>query len=197
MPDPVTGITAATAIGGAALSAKGASDAASDAADARNASLSFDRQRYADWQATYGSLQDNLADYYEGLTPAGYITRNSEALDKEYEAAQTQLRESLAQRGIRPDSGVAVAIDAGLELGRAEKRAEVRATAEEQVNKQKQGFLALGLGANPADTVSANNRAVYQNASRDASQASAAAGQAVGTAVSEVGTALSDYFRGE
>ena len=46
--------------------AEGAGDAARDADAAR---LAFEQERYDEWKATYGPIEDQLAAYYETLSP--------------------------------------------------------------------------------------------------------------------------------
>lgn len=196
MPEPATAITVGGSIAGGVMAKEGAEDAADTAADSQGTMLAFEQQRYNDWKATYGDIEANLAEYYENLTPNRYITSNNEAYDKEYSSAKDRIRESFTQRGIRPDSGVAAAVDAGMEINRAEARAEIAATAEQEVADRKQAFLGLGVQRDPSNSLSSANRSVYQNDQAVAGQAANAAGRAVGQAIGNTTTALADYFRG-
>lgn len=196
MPEPATATIVGGSVIGGAVAADGARDAADTAADSQDAMLAFERQRYNDWKAIYGDIEQGLADYYEELTPARFISQNFDAYEQEYADTRKRLQESLTQRGIRADSGVAVSLDAGMELARTEYRAGVRANAEQEVADRKQSFLGLGVQRDPSNSLSAANRAVYQNDTAIAGQAAAAAGEAVGTAIGETTTALADYFRG-
>lgn len=196
MPAPAVGM-AVGSIAGAAISADAAGDAADQASDDRQAVLAFEQQRYNDWKAMYGGIEENLASYYENLTPDKFITQNMEAYETELEGVRERIRTSFAQRGIRPDSGVALGAEAGLELARGEKRASIRANAEQEVMDRKQSFLGLGVQRDPSNSYSSALQQQSAYSTQASNQASAAAGQAMGQAISDTTTALSDYFREE
>lgn len=54
---------------GSVISGKSAKKQAAAAAEADKAELDFAKEQYQDWLDTYGDLQDNLAEYYNNLTP--------------------------------------------------------------------------------------------------------------------------------
>lgn len=146
-------ITAAVInVGGAYLTQKKASksaDRATQAAsDAEAARLGFEREQWEEWQATYGPIEDQLANYYETLTPTFRVTQGLEAFEKERERSMKQLRETFAQRGISY-SGVAAQVELQDKLTSAQERARIRANAPMEVAREKLGFLQVGLGQNP------------------------------------------------
>lgn len=146
-------ITAAViTAGGAYLSSRSASrssDRATQAAsDAEAARLAFEQEQWDEWQATYGPVQDQLANYYETLTPTFRVTQGLEAHEKEMNRSLKKIEESFAQRGIST-SGIAAQTRTELSVASAEERARIRAQAPLEVAKEKLGFLQIGLGQNP------------------------------------------------
>lgn len=183
----------ATAIAGSAVIGAVASNNASKRAtrSADNAAaneLAFNQERYDDWKEVYGDLQSNLSDYYNNLSPDFYETQGLEAFNKEFELTQTRLQESLSQRGIT-DSGISAQLEQQGEIGAAEQRAKIRATAPAMAAEEKTRFLQIGLGQNPAGSI-ANTLANQSNrTATDAANARRAAGQATGAAIAEIGNA--------
>ena len=107
--------------------------------------LAFQREQYEDWKGIYGDLQENLGNYYNSLSADDYIAKGVTAVNKEYAAANKSLTQQLAQRGIS-NSGIAAASLTSLEQQSASAKANIRATADQQVATDKMQFLGLGLG---------------------------------------------------
>lgn len=184
-------VAGATVVGGY-MAAESASDDRAAASAMSAAQLAFEKEKHQDWKDTYGSIEDNLAEYYNNLTPEYYATQGLEAVQKESEATRMRLKTSLAQRGIE-DSGVSLALEQQSDIGLAEQRATVRADAPRKAMEEKRGFLQVGLGQNPGSSLSTTmaNQASQASARADASER--AAGQGVATAITAVGSALDDY----
>lgn len=164
-------------------------------ADKRSANaMAFEQEKYNDWNEVYGPLQDNLADYYNNLTPGYYESVGLEAFAQEQQTAMTRIDESLAQRGIDPSSGISASLKAQSELGGAEGRAQIRRDAPRQAAEDKRSFLQIGLGQNPGSTLSNELSNQANQAQVRANQATQAAGTAAGAAINTVGTALVDYI---
>lgn len=134
--------------------ASDASDDASDAADARAASasdssadlLAFEQEKYDDWKDIYGDVEQNLADFYENMTPEFLTSAGLEEEAKSFATAQTNIKTSLAQRNLG-GSGLEADLIAGQEIQSAEKRAEIRRDAPLQVAEMQQNFLQPNLAA--------------------------------------------------
>ena len=143
---------AAITVGGTYLISRSANKAAGRTAqaatDADTARLGFEREQWEEWQATYGPIEDQLAHYYETLTPTLRITQGLEAFEKERTRSMEDFRQTLAQRGIEY-SGIAAQVELEDKLGSAEERARIRAAAPMEVAREKLGFLEVGLGMNP------------------------------------------------
>ena len=113
------------------------------ARDLEAEALDFERQRYAEWQETYGSLEDNLGDYYNGLDPDDYRLRGFQAEKQRFQSVQEQIKKQFGNG----ESGSAAeqlalaqsTIASGQQLAAIDFNAE-RETAREQLS-----FLQLGL----------------------------------------------------
>jgi len=178
---------------GASASASAASDASDQAAAASAAQLEFDRDRYEDWQATYGGIQDNLSNYYNSLTPDFYEAQGLEAFQQEHQNQLTQVRETLAQRGLS-NSGIAAATELSFAHQGATTRAGIRAMAPAAAAEDQLRFLQVGLGQNPGQSMSQTLAQQSAQANQQANQANIVAGQAIGQAINTATTGLSDYF---
>lgn len=193
MPDPATGITAGVGLLGAHQSSSASRRASRDAAAGEAAALAFEQERYDDWKAIYGPIQENLADYFSGVTADYYEVQGLEAFEMEKETTLKALEESLAQRGIS-DSGIAAALETGIEMEAIGERARIRTEAPAKAAEEKMRFLQVGLGSDPSQSL-ANTLSNQASAARSrASAAQQAAGEAVGSAISTTGTALADYY---
>lgn len=188
---------AGASVAGSLISSNASSKASKSASAASKEQLEFDKQRYEDWKNVYGPIQDNLSSYYSNLTPDYYETLGLEAFELERNNAMDSIETSLAQRGIT-DSGVATQIKAEADLGAATTRAQIRRQAPAQLAQEQMNFLAVGQGANPANSVSSTLSQQANSARQTANSAASASGQAWNSAIqsvgSLVGTGLSTYF---
>jgi len=174
------GAAAVTVVGGAISS----NNAAKKAENSEKRNLAFAEAQYQDWLDAFGSVQDNLSDYYNSLTPEFFEARNLEAFEKEKTRAMDNLRIGLEQRGIAT-SGLAADAEADIEFASASERAKIRAEAPMRVAQEQLGFLQTGLGVNPASSV----QQVLSNQSvRTAKQADAARAEAADAASAAVDT---------
>jgi len=197
-----TAVVGAAVVGGVVSSrnASKARDSASKAtkasSDASDAQLSFEYEKYDDWNETYGPLQDNLANYYNNVTPEYYAAVGVEKFNEEFQTSLQRIDESFAQRGIDTSSGIAGSIKSQAELDAAETRAGIRREAPRQATEDQSRFLQIGMGQNPGSSVSSTlaqksreQSLTAQNASITAGNASTAAGNAWGAAIPQVGNA--------
>ena len=184
---------AGATLGSAYLSSSSASDATGAASDAAEAQLNFERERYADWKDTYGTVENNLSSYFSTLTPEFYAAQGLENFEKEKNVALDRVRENFAQRGIT-DSGLAAATEVDFATSGAESRAKVRAEAPSVAREEQLRFLQVGLGLSPGSAYSSALSGEASRLSGEASAANLAAGEATSSAVKSVGTALADYF---
>jgi len=181
----------ATAVVGASVvtgymgsrSASKASDAASDSSQAQ---LSFEYEKYDDWNETYGPLQDNLAEYYNSVTPEYYAAVGVEKFNEEFQTSLQRIDESFAQRGIDPSSGISGSIKSQAELNAAETRAGIRREAPRQATEDQSRFLQIGLGQNPGSSISSTLSQQSREQAITAQNAQTAAGNAWGAAIPQV-----------
>lgn len=178
---------------GSVISGKSAKKQADAAAEADKAELDFAKEQYQDWLDTYGDLQDNLAEYYNNLTPDTLEVQGLEQFELERERALTNINENLAQRGIAT-SGLAAAVEIEDQLSSATERARIRAEAPLRSAAERSRFLQIGLGQNPAS----NLQNVLSDTARDArdraDRSASAAGEAIGGAVSSGLNLLADVL---
>ncbi len=165
--------------------ASSASDRATDAAsDAEQARLDFEMEQWDEWQATYGNVEDQLAAYYETLTPTFRATQGLEAHEKEMNRMKKNVRETLDQRGIGT-SGIAAQFEMETSISSAEERARIRAAAPLEVAREKLGFLQTGLGMQPQagmrDALGDATLRTAQDARTAARNAGAASGAFIGS----------------
>ncbi|QBP07039.1 hypothetical protein ETP1_038 [Edwardsiella phage ETP-1] len=200
-------IAGAASVAGSLMSKKSSDKASSQAEQANEASLQmqreqleFEKERYADWKAIYGPIQENLGNYYQNLSPEYYEAMGLEAFELERTNAMSRLDETLAQRGVT-DSGLSASLRSDMAMQSATQRAQIRRQAPVQARQEQQDFLSLGMRADPAPSVSsalAQRSSFGQQsamaAQGRAQQASMAAGQAFGSAVSTIGSGLSSYL---
>jgi len=109
-----------SAVVGGVVASNSADKASRTAKQLSSDQLAFEQQRLDEWNEVYGPVQDNLADYYNNLTPEYYETLGLENLEQERQTAMTRLDENLAQRGIDPSSGISASLHAQSELEGAE-----------------------------------------------------------------------------
>lgn len=188
----VAGATVAVGVGSAVSASNSASKDRKAAAKSDKASLAFEQQKYDDWQEVYGPIEKNLSKFYNSMTPESLATQNLTEFNRQNATAIETINTTLAQRGML-NSGTSAAVTLASELNSAEKRADIRATADEQVAAEQGRFLQIGLGQNPGDSMS---QVLQNKALRDADQASYSsqvAGKAVNTALTSAGSALDDY----
>lgn len=179
---------AGSAVLGAVVSSNAAGKATDAASKASQSELAFNQQRYDDWKAVYGPIQDNLSDYYSNLSPDMYEAQGLEAFNAEYQKAQDAVATSLAQRGIT-DSGLSAQLEQQGAISAAQNRAAIRMDAPAKVAELQSNFLQIGLGQDPSGDIAgtlARNTSTTQNI---ATQSQMAAGQAAGNAITEVGNA--------
>ena len=189
MPVAGAAIAAVGAIGGSVISSRASSKDSKRAADAQNAQLSFDMERYDDWQNIFGGVQENLSNYYNSISPDYYVAAGLEAFEKEREAQMGKLNETLAQRGLS-NSGLAATVATEDAISSAEARASIRREAPRQAREDQSRFLQIGMGQNPGSSVSSTLGSIAANAQTQANQASEAAGKAMSSAVSSTGKAI-------
>ena len=124
---------AIVSVGVGMIASKRASDKLQHAIDARKDA----------WDALYGNVEQNLADYYNNLTPDKLIAAGIQAEELGFAESKKQLITRLAQRGLG-GGGLEADLIAKGEIGSAERRAEIRATAEETVREQQSIYLQGG-----------------------------------------------------
>lgn len=177
---------AGATVAGSVISSRSASKASKAASKSASDELAFNQQRYDDWLNVYGPVQDNLADYYDTLTPEYYATMGLEEFEKERSQAMEQLSTNLAQRGIATNSGIGLQLKTNMDTSAAETRANIRRAAPTEVVQQKQNFLQIGLSQNPATDVTGSLARQTASTQQIANTANAAAGSSWGNTINTI-----------
>lgn len=193
----VAGAVAVGSIGSSYMASKSADKAGKRAAASSDAAIGFEQEKYDDWNEVYGPIQDNLASYYENVSPDYYAATGLETFEQQYQTAQTRINENLAQRGIDPSSGIAISLESQGALNAAETRAGIRKDAPRQAAEDKSRFLQIGLGQNPGSSLSSALQNQASNLQQQAGYANQAAGQAISKAIPQatqfIGKAIDTY----
>lgn len=124
--------------------------------------LEFQKDQYADWKDIYGDIQENLGEYYKNLDADDLTAMGLQNQQREYQAAIKTIERDAAQRGIS-NSGIEYAVKSAATFQNAERRAEIRTNADNQVAQQKLSFLGIGLGQGTAMLGNINNAASNAN----------------------------------
>lgn len=163
--------------------------------------LAFQQAQYANWQSVYGSIQDNLSNYFNSMSADSRARQNITMLEQEYNRASEVLNANLASRGMA-GSGAAVLGTTQLEQSRAVNRVNARLEAEDYVTNAKMQFLNLGLGQqaqlqnNISNTYSNMAQTMLGFAGNKGDQASGAAsggGSMIGQGLGTLGQAIGMY----
>jgi hypothetical protein len=139
-------VVAAAIIGSAALGYVSSQEASANQKKGlgiAQTQFEFDKQQYADWKSMYGGLEENLSDFYNGLTPEYATTQGLQQQQQAYQEGLTKMKEQLAKSGA--PTGAQADIQARAALENARNRATIRAEAPYKVAEQKQSFLNLGI----------------------------------------------------
>lgn len=107
--------------------------------------LEFQKEKYADWESVYGPIQENLGKYFSDLGSENVVALGLREQQIAHQRSSQQIKQNLARRGLG-DSGFEAYVESSAELANEQKRAEIRATADQSVAQQQMGFLGLGLG---------------------------------------------------
>jgi hypothetical protein len=173
----VAGIGAVAGIIGSKKAGDASKEATAAASEASDAQIAFAQKEYDDWKEIYGPVEQNLAKYYDELTPELRATQGLEAFEMERNRAIEGLNINLAQRGIAT-SGIAGQIGIETSLAGSQERARIRAEAPMSAAREKLGFLNAGMGIDPANTLNSALITDANNTNANSMQASRAAGSA-------------------
>lgn len=94
---------------------------------------------YNQFQQTYGSIEQNMADYFSNLTADSLNTKMQDALTQRFSQAQERLNQNMALRGIQ-GSGVQAGAQSNLASTEALARAQADIQAPEMVAQQQAQF---------------------------------------------------------
>ena len=101
------------------------------------------QRQYQDWEAMFGPIQENLANYYSSMDPKDFALMGKGTIDEAYQTASDSLQKNLAQRGIQ-GGGVEAGAQAQLESATALARGQNTLQSEAAYAQAQQDFLATG-----------------------------------------------------
>jgi len=107
--------------------------------------LEFDKQKYNEWENTFGPLGENLHDYYTHLNPDQYEARIASSIMGSINPQYRQVNKTLAARGLA-NSGLADYAKMAINHNAEAQLANAPMQALNQALKQKQAFVNIGLG---------------------------------------------------
>ena len=118
--------------------------AINNATSIANDQLQLYKSQLNDWEAAFGSIQNNLSEYYKSLDPTILASNHIQNIEEEYKRASDNINAELTRRGL-DTSGASVAANTQLQRGLAESRAEAKYKAPQEVAMMQQGYLQ-GVG---------------------------------------------------
>jgi len=142
-------------------------------------SLAFAESQYDRYLDIYGDVEENMATYYDSLTPEKYETMGLDAYDEQFKTAKSNYETTMAQRGLQ-GSGIEAEGLMSMDVQGAQQRANIQSTSDQQWAQDQLGFLSLGLGSQAGVNLSNT----YTNAASTYGQQATAAGQGVGSLIS-------------
>lgn len=123
--------------------AKAQADAMNRMVDLQNEQLQLYKDELDNFQAVFGDVQQNLKNFYSGLSADSVAAKDIQNLETEFSRVSTQLNQQMAQRGML-GSGADVAAQTALASNLATGRAEARSNAASKVANQQLGWYSLG-----------------------------------------------------
>ncbi len=105
--------------------------------------LEFSQGLLTDWEETFGSMQDNLSDYYSGLDPVKYATEYKSNLNDNIDKQLSQMNDTLSASGLQ-NSGMAAQTAKEAAFAKATGGAVADLAADDKVAAMQQGFVNSG-----------------------------------------------------
>ena len=115
--------------------------------------------QYNQYQEIYGGIEENLANYYQNLSPDLYSAQMKDSITKQYEQSSQNLSANLAARGIQ-GSGVEAAGMTQLESDRMMGNAQADIMAPQMVAEQ-QGKFFSSVGQQQQQMANNNMQSAY------------------------------------
>lgn len=170
-------------------------EAISKTQELANEKLHMFQEQQRVWENVFGSIRDNLSNYYKNLDAESLAAKNIQNLEMEYNRASKEVNQELARRGL-VGSGADVSANTSLASNLATRRAEARTNAPAQVAQQQLGYLA-GVGLPQQNSITAGLTNSYDtllqaNSSLTNlySQQAASAGQRAANSMAGVGQSI-------
>ena len=105
--------------------------------------LDFQKYQYDQWKNIYGSIEENLSNYYNRLSPTELANRGLVAQQKHFQESQKNIQGLLARQGLSGSSFESYLLAQG-EYKNVLDKARIEDTAEDEVAKKQLKFLESG-----------------------------------------------------
>ena len=138
-----SGISAGGSIIGSIIGSNKGAKAQREANKIAREQLEFAKQRYQDWQDTWGDVEESIASFARTYTGAHAQSLGLRAIEGQFKEVQTQMKEFNAQRGLS-NSGLGAHQQYQLNLARHQSRAEVIADAPSEAAKVRADLFNVG-----------------------------------------------------
>ena len=152
----VGGVSAAVGVVGGIKSAKTADNLAKDQKKSAERQYEFAREQYDDWKSIYGPIEQNLAEFYQNLTPQYFAAQGLQAYEQEFQKNLQETNEFFEVADI--ETGVQADLRTKMGLQATRDKAAIKADAPFKVADEKNKFLSVGLG-NKASAINATTYA--------------------------------------
>lgn len=170
-----------------------------------NEQLLAAQQAKAAWENAFGSIQQNLTNYYKTMNPTSETARRFQALEQQYQQVSTRLNENLASRGLAT-SGIGAQAQAQLVSNLAYQKAEAEYQTPHDIAKQQMGYLStIGMPQQQLNSLREaqalqskfntlqQGGGFYQSLANQASKQANAGMASVGQALGNAATNLTNY----
>ena len=117
-------IGAAGSIVGSYLGGRAGAKAQKEANKIAREQLAFQKQLHAEWEETWGSVEESLANFARTYTPQAAASLGLREVEATFKQLMPQIREANAQRGLT-NSGLGLHQEYQANLARHQQRAEV------------------------------------------------------------------------
>ncbi len=124
--------------------------------------INFSQEQLDAWTQMYGDLEKNIADYYTNMDGKLQTSKELQILRTEYAESKNNINRFFAQNGLS-GSGLEGLSRTMLEVGGANRSAEIRANQDQKVAEQQANFFANVANPNKQVAISGLSNA-YSNA---------------------------------
>lgn len=105
--------------------------------------LDFAQGLLDQWESTFGSVEQNLSDYYKNLDPEKYAVQNKARLDEALQKSMQQFNETMAANGLQ-SAGMKEQAAKEAAFKQAQGNAQIDIASEDKVRGMQENWLKFG-----------------------------------------------------